>query len=143
MKNNLFQVKVFFKVKLNSFFMWFGIHLPAPIKEALSIVVRFYIQGKGSFWQNWRFWHILWKTIQSLIQKVLIKKAVIWTKRSWSSWIGLIDIQELQIRSFEVLPRKHWLILIFLTSKTKTYSGNFSKTSLFLTYTFNGLCWWN
>ena len=90
-----YQVKRFFKVKLNSFFMCFGTHFPAPIREALSIVVRFDIQVKGSFSQNWQFWHILWKTIQSLIQKVLIKKTKIRNKRSWNSWIGLIDIKKL------------------------------------------------
>ena len=34
-------------------------------------------------------------------------------KSSMYSWLGLIDIQELQIRNFEVLPRKHWLVLLF------------------------------
>ena len=71
------QAKCTFKVKLKSFSRCFGIHFPAAIREALSIVVRFDIQVKGSFLQNWRFWHFLWKTIQCLIQMVLIKKAKI------------------------------------------------------------------
>ena len=39
------------------------------------------------------------KQIQSLIQKVLIKKAKVWNKSSMKSCVGLIDIKQLKNRN--------------------------------------------
>ena len=72
------------------------------------------------------------KEFQSLIQWVLIKKAMIWNKSSGNCWIGLIDIQQLKIRTFGVLSRKHCLVLhTFDVQEWGLFRQTFKKFTVF------------
>ena len=95
-KTFLSQVKGHFRVKLKSFSKCFGKHIPVPIREVLKFGVRFHIRVQCFCRLKWRLCHILWQTIQNLFQRVLIKKAKVWNISSRNSWVGLIDIKQLQ-----------------------------------------------